>query len=558
MTDETNNNLQVMDVAFRGSTENITPEITIIPAKPELVQRVTERKNLRTAAYCRVSTDSEEQLESYENQIAVYTKMINETPNWKKVGIFADEGISATSTAKRTEFLKMIELCKQGKIDLIITKSLSRFSRNTLDTLEYIRMLKQLGVTIIFEKENINTSEMASELILQLYAMFAQAESESISNNEKEGKRKGYQIGRVPMMYGSVLGYRRGEDGKPVIHKEEAAIVIYIFSKFCEGMTLGGIAKSLEAQGIKTVKGNSKWSTSVILNILKNEKYKGDVLIQKTFVKDLFSKKIMKNTGELPMYLIKNHHIPIIEPKVFDMVQAELARRRNIKSVCTKGDIKKSKYSGQYALTNLVVCGECGTRYRRTTWTSRGNKRVVWRCINRLENGKKICKHSPTILEEDLQKAVMNAMNVVLTTKTKMNEILKGSMAAILGANKSELRAGAITNEIAILNHQIFDVIKEEIQKRSDREDIDRKCEELYGKIKELKEEMQTLDAHKQAAGASHNRLREICDALDDMGNEFTEYNEIVVRRLVTQIKVISKDKIVITFCGTLDIEQVL
>ncbi len=157
-----------------------------------------------------------------------------------------------------------------------------------------------------------------------------------------------------------------------------------------------------------------------------------------------------------------------------------------------------------------------------------------------------------------MQRAVINAMNIVLNTKTKLSEILKGSMAAILGANKSELRIGAITNEIAILNHNIFDVIKEEIQKRSDREEIDRKCEELYDKIKELKEEMQTLDAHKQTAGASHNRLREICDAIDDMGNEFTEYNEMVVRRLVTQIKVISRDKIVITFCGTLDVEQVL
>lgn len=549
---------QVIDVAYRNTGERLQPEITIIPASIKHTEKVTEKKNLRVAAYCRVSTDCEEQLTSYETQIEFYTKMINDTPNWKLVRIFADEGLSATSTAKRAEFLEMMEMCKKGKIDLIITKSASRFARNTLDTLECVRLLKSIGVTVIFEKEHINTSEMNSELILQLYAMFAQAESESISNNEKDGRRKGYQIGKVPMMYGNLLGYKKGEDGKPVIDEDEAAIIIHIFSKFIEGRTIGDICKSLEKNGMKTVKGNTKWSPSVILSILKNEKYKGDVIMQKTFSEDLFSKKIIKNTGQLPKYVVKNHHIPIIEPKVFDRVQEELARRSNKKTVKANGGAQKSKYSGKYALTDLVVCAECGVRYRRVTWTSRGRKRVVWRCINRLDYGKKVCKKSPTISEEDLQKAVINAMNIVLTTKTKMNEILKGSMAAILGANKTEMRIGAISNEIALLNNQIFDVVKEEIQKRTDRSEIEQKCAELHKRIEELKAEMQTLDTQKQAINTSCGRLREICNALDDMGNEFTEYNEMAVRRLITQIKVVSEDKIIITFCGTLDIEQAL
>ena len=549
---------KIMDVAYQDTGERLKPEVVIIPASIEKSERITERKNLRVAAYCRVSTDSEEQMTSYETQLEFYTKMINENPNWKMVKVFADEGLSATSTAKRAEFLEMMEMCKKRKIDLIITKSTSRFARNTLDTLEYVRMLKSIGVAVIFEKEHINTSEMNSELILQLYAMFAQAESESISNNEKDGRRKGYQIGKVPMMYGNILGYRKGENGDAVIDKDEANIIIYIFSAFLNGSTLGDIKKSLEKKGIKTIKGNSTWSTSVILSILKNEKYKGDVIMQKSYIKDIFSKKNIKNTGELPKYIVKNHHIPIIEPRVFDKVQEELARRSNKKMVDMRGATKKSKYSGKYALTDLVVCGECGTRYRRVTWTSRGNIRVVWRCINRLNYGKKICKHSPTIMEEDLQKAIMNAMNIVLTTKTKMSEILKGSMAAILGANKSEMRIGAITNEIAVLNNQIFEVVKEEIQKRTDSSEIEKKCSELHQKIEDLKSEMKTLNAQKQAAGASKSRLREICEALDKMGNEFNEYDEMAVRRLVTQIKVISEDKIIITFCGTLDIEQTL
>ena len=548
----------MMNVAYQDTGKRLEPEVVIIPASIEKSERITEKKNLRVAAYCRVSTDSEEQMTSYETQLEFYTKMINENPNWKMVKVFADEGLSATSTAKRAEFLEMMELCKKRKIDLIITKSISRFARNTLDTLEYVRMLKSIGVAVIFEKEHINTSEMSSELILQLYAMFAQAESESISNNEKDGRRKGYKIGKVPMMYGNVLGYRKGENGDAVIDKEEANIIIYIFSAFLNGSTLGDIKKSLEEKGIKTIKGNSTWSTSVILSILKNEKYKGDVIMQKSYIKDIFSKKNIKNTGELPKYIVKNHHIPIIEPRVFDKVQEELARRSNKKMVDMRGATKKSKYSGKYALTDLVVCGECGTRYRRVTWTSRGKTRVVWRCINRLNYGKKVCKHSPTIMEEDLQKAVMNAMNSVLTTKTKMSEILKGSMAAILGANKSEMRIGAITNGIAVLNNQIFEVVKEEIQKRTDHLEIEKRCAQLHQKIEDLKSEMKGLDTQKQAAGAGKSRLREICEALDQMGNEFNEYDETAVRRLVTQIKVISEEKIIITFCGTLDIEQTL
>lgn len=216
-----------------------------------------------------MSTDSEEQMTSYETQLEFYTKMINENPNWKMVKVFADEGLSATSTAKRTEFLEMMEMCKKKKIDLIITKSASRFARNTLDTLEYVRMLKSIGVAVLFEKEGINTAEMNSELILQLYAMFAQAESESISNNEKDGRRKGYQIGKVPMMYGNVLGYRKGADGQAEIDKEEASIIIYIFSSYLNGCTIGAIKKNLEARVIKTIRGNTEWSPSVILSILK-------------------------------------------------------------------------------------------------------------------------------------------------------------------------------------------------------------------------------------------------------------------------------------------------
>lgn len=545
-------------VAYRQTGMKLKPEIEIIPASIDKSEKLKERKNLRVAAYCRVSTDHEEQLTSYRTQIDFYTKKINECPNWKMVRIFADEGLSATSTAKRKEFLEMMEMCKEGKIDMILTKSTSRFARNTLDTIQYVRMLKNIGVTVIFEKENINTSELSSEMILQLYAMFSQAESESISNNEKDGRRKGYQIGKVPMMYGSLLGYRKGPDGEPEIVPEEAEIVIDIYTRFLEGESVNSICNQLEKQGIKTIKGNSKWHQTTVRHILTNEKYKGDVLMQKTYIADIFSKKSMQNTGELPQYLIKNHHVPIIEPAVFDIVQYEISRRSNRQDLSYGGKLTKSKYSSKYALTDVLRCNECGSKYKRVTWTSLGEKQIVWRCTSRLDHGKKFCKKSPTISEEALHKAIVNALNVMLTTKTTIHELLKGSMAAILGANRSEMQVGTLSNEIAVLNNQIFEIVREEIEKRTDSKIIEEKCALLYEKIEGIKKELQKMQMQKQAVSTGNGRLREICEALDEIGTEFKEYNDIVTRRLISQIRVVSEKKIIITFCGCMDIEQIL
>lgn len=544
----------MQSVAYQPRTVMPEPTVEIIPATVQKTLKVAERKNLRVAAYCRVSTDHEEQQTSYKTQIEYYTKYIKENPNWKFVKIFADEGLSATSTAKRKEFLEMMEMCKEGKIDLILTKSTSRFARNTLDTLQYVRMLKDIGVAVIFEKEKINTAEINSEMILQLYAMFSQAESESISNNVKDGRRKGYKIGKVPMMYGNILGYRKGENDKPEIVPKEAEIIVAMFTKFLEGDSLKDIGKWLELQGIKTIKGNSRWSKSVIKSILENEKYKGDVLIQKSFTADLFSKRSIKNTGELPMYLIKNHHIPIIEPEVFDKVQYELKRRYNK----TINENSATRYSSKYALTDIVVCGECGAKYKRVTWTSLGEKRIVWRCKSRLAYGKKLCKNSPTIDEADLHRAIIKSLNMMLKSKSTLNEMLKGSLAALLGANRGEMRIGSISNEITMLNNRIYDMVREEIENRTDTDVIEQKCAELYEKIQSLKDEIKSINAEKQMANAGSGKLREIYAALETMNAEFTEYDDAVVRRLVSKVRVISKDKIIVTLCGSLDIEQKL
>ena len=271
------------------------------------------------AAYCRVSTAEEEQQNSYQVQIAYYTDLINRKKEWSLVGIFADEGISGTQTKNRTEFKRMIRMCKNKKIDLVITKSISRFARNTVDCLEYVRQLKDLGIGVIFEKENINTLTMTSEFMIALYGSFAQAESESISKNVSWGKEKAYREGKVQFQYQNLLGYRKGTDGKPEIVPEEAETIKLIYKLFLDGYSMTNIKKALENKGILTAKGKKVWNESLISSILKNEKYVGDALLQKTFTVDCITHKVVRNHGERPMYLVTDHHAPIIDRDTYVM-----------------------------------------------------------------------------------------------------------------------------------------------------------------------------------------------------------------------------------------------
>ena len=343
------------------------PNIIVIPAKVETPQEQEKKRHLRVAAYCRVSTDSEEQLSSYENQLAYYTEKIMKEPGWTMAGVFADEGITGTSTCKRKAFLRMIRQCRQGKIDMILAKSVSRFARNTVDTLNFTRELRGLGIPVIFEEQNINSIYPESEFLITLHGAFAQAESESTSSRVRWGKRQSMKSGRAIMQYKWLLGYEKGPDGKPAIVPEQAEIVRFIYDRYLAGDTLQGIKETLEAQRHLTAAGNTTWTTVNIRSILTNEKYCGDVLLQKTFIQDCISKKVIPNTGQLPKYLIQNHHEGIISRETFDAVQLEMARRRT-----QSGRTKKSaptgrgKYSGKYVLSNLLgsagrpTGGACG------------------------------------------------------------------------------------------------------------------------------------------------------------------------------------------------------
>ena len=355
--------------------------ITVIEPKRSIIVDKSQHRQKRVAAYCRVSTGSEEQLTSYTNQKKVYTEMISTRPDWYFAGMYADEGISGTKADKRPEFKKMINDCLSGKIDYIVTKSVSRFARNTVECLEYVRLLKARGIGIFFEEQNIDTLKSDSELYLVIYAGFAQSESESISKNVTWSFRKSFEEGKPIFVYKRWLGYKKGEDGMPEI-------------------------------------------------------YCGDCILQKTVTIDPIEKIRRKNTGEAPMYYVQNSHPAIIAREKFNRVQEELARRKAKTPQSSKTAITAvGKYS-KYALPDVLICGECGTRYKRCTWSRNGKKKIVWRCINRLDNGTKYCKNSPTVEETALQKAIVRALNKFnAEDKFTYLTLMKATIGEAIGLN---------------------------------------------------------------------------------------------------------------------------
>ena len=521
-------------------------KVTVIPPIAEMQgeSRIDMRPK-RVAAYCRVSTDREEQEHSFETQKAMYTEMIMMKPTWQMAGIYADEGITGTVAKKRPGFMKMIEDCRKGKIDMIVTKSVSRFSRNNLDCLMYVRELKQLGIPIIFEKEGINTIQVSSELLLTLFGALSQAESESISMNVMLGIRQSLKNGNVRFSYKTFLGYRKGADGQPEIVPEQADIVRRIYNDFLAGATYLEIAKRLTEENVPTMGGGNRWFSERIKSILKNEKYKGDALLQKTYITDPISKRAKKNNGELPMYYVENSHPAIIERRIFDRVQEEIARRagkKKVKQTGTKTEL--GRYSGKYALTELLYCGECGTPYRRCTWSRNGKKKIVWRCVSRLDYGKKYCKNSPSVEESRLH----NAIAAAITKKANSEEInIGGIMDHIESFGSQRDTDGIIQRQRRIA--EIEKVIDDLARLNSDEAqsgELDYKFSELYAELYSVKDELEEMQSGASALdGDMLNEMREVVTGLK---NHPVEYDDKVVRQLIDCIKVMSADMIKICF----------
>ncbi len=530
--------------------------IVVIPPKSREEIRQTERR-LKVAAYCRVSTDQEEQESSYEAQISYYTEKIGNNADWQMAGIFADEGITGTQAKKRPEFLKMIRLCRQRKIDMILTKSLSRFARNTVDSLKYIRDLKALGIAVVFEKENINTLETDTEMMLTIMSCFAQAESESISKNVSWGIRQSFKNGNVPIQYTKLLGYKKGENNLPEIIPEEAEIVKEIFRSYLDGMSMNLIADRLNAKGLTTKGNGSPYRKAVIQRILTNEKYTGDALLQKTYVTDCITKKTRKNSGELPMYLVKDHHDPIISRADFNRVQEEMARRsakRSIADKLTKGE--QGKYSAKYALSELLICGECGSHYRRVTWTAKGFKEIKWRCISRIQYGKKKCHNSPTIDEQSLHKAIVSAINEFCAVKDDVAKALQESITEALDPNLNG-SVQATQQRIDELAHNIDELIKlATVPETAATAMVD--IEKFSEEMKTLREFIENEKAKQMTTQRGSAELDAILERLENEDFIMIEYDDVAVRHLIEKVTVESKDTITVTFKGGFEVRKEL
>ena len=532
------------------------PNVIMIPAKAETPQEQEKKRHLRVAAYCRVSTDSEEQLSSYENQLAYYTEKIMKEPGWTMAGVFADEGVTGTSTCKRMEFLRMIRQCRQGKIDMILAKSVSRFARNTVDTLNFTRELRGLGIPVIFEEQNINSIYPESEFLITLHGAFAQAESESTSSRVSWGKRQAMRSGHVTMHYKNLLGYEKGPDGKPRIVPEQAEVVRFIYDRYLAGDTTREIKAALEEKGAHTVSGKGTWMASHIRSILTNEKYCGDVLLQKTFIADCISKKVIPNTGQLPKYLVQDHHEPIVSRETFDAVQLEMARR-SAKAGATRKSTPtgRGKYSGKHVLSNLLFCGECGTAYRRCVWTQRGVKRPVWRCVSRLDYGKKFCTQSPTLDEEPLQQAILAAVNAAMADHDALSRqlaaVMEWELAPMLGESMS---LADIDRALEELSGRFNSLLAE--ASANPAEDYTERFRELSESTARLKEKKARMENIYQEQGQVQKRLLAVSAAMEHISAELTEWDEEVIHQLLEKVTVLSREKIRVTFRDGREIEQ--
>lgn len=388
--------------------------ITLIPVIPEENSNETAQvAKKKVAAYCRVSTDQEMQLNSFEAQTRFYREKIEANPEYELAGIYADEGISGTSTKNRDQFNKMIADCKAKKIDIILTKSISRFARNTLDCLNYVRMLKGLGISIIFEKEGINTLDSTGETLLVILSSLAQEESLSLSQNSTWGVRRRFEQGKVTINEKKFLGYDKDNEGNLVINQKQAAIVRRIYKDFLDGKGTGHITRELEQEKIKNWNGTTKWYESTIRSILQNEKYKGDAILQKTYTVDFLTKTRVKNDGKVPKYYVKESHPAIIEPETWEAVQLEMERR---KIFCEEHGIKN--LDTKLPFFGKVVCNKCGNIYSRKTWIQpNGKKRYVWMCSTRYKTkGVKGCD-TGHVDEEVLKKVFVEVFNILLDNK---------------------------------------------------------------------------------------------------------------------------------------------
>ena len=492
---------------------------------------------LRVTFYARVSTDSEEQALSNAHQIKYFTDKIAANPNWTLVEGYVDEGISGISTKSRISFQRMIEDAKAGRFDLIITKEISRFARNTVDSLTTVRKLKEKGVEVYFQKENIYTLDSKGELLITIMSSLAQEESRSISENVTWGQRKRFADGKVSMPYKHFLGYRKGENGEPEIVPEEAEVVRRIYRLFLEGQTPYGIKQILEAEHIPTPAGKQTWQTATILSILTNEKYKGDALLQKTFCTDFLTKKMKVNEGEVPQYYVKNSHPAIIEPEVFDMAQDELARRKQA----------GRSHHGTSCFAGKLVCGCCGGLYGSKVWHSTDKyRRVIWQCNGKFK-GKDKCD-TPHLTEEAIQRKFLAAFNELLAGRDFIIEDTKELLARLTDTFNLEEEATRLRNEMSGISQSVRALIDRNARGGIDQSDYECEYLTMTERFTEMENRLKGIEAECDRRKMQRSVLINFLRSLKHAAAPISDFSPRLWNALVEKATVNADGSVIFTF----------
>lgn len=513
-------------------------KVTTIPATISrfTATPINEKKKRRTAAYARVSTDSEEQLTSYSAQVDYYTNYIKSRDDWEFVSVYTDEGITGTNTKHREGFKRMVADALADKIDLIVTKSVSRFARNTVDSLTTVRQLKEKGVEIYFEKENIWTLDSKGELLITIMSSLAQEESRSISENCTWGQRKRFADGKVTVPFKRFLGYDRGPDGNLVLNKDEAVIIRRIYSMFLQGMTPHGIAARLTADGIKSPGGKDKWNAGAVRSILTNEKYKGDALLQKSYTVDFLTKKKKVNEGEIPQYYVEGNHEAIIQPEVFELVQRELARRKG----------STGKPSGVHIYSNKIKCGQCDSWYGSKVWHSKTKyRKCVWRCNRKFDN-ERHCT-TPHFTEAEIQAMFIVVVNQLISQKESIIAALEVSLETAFDTTALEVELTEVQGEIMVVSDRIQSCIYENAHVALDQEEYQKRYGALSDRFDKAKARFEEIE---DAIGSKQSRRAAIETFLNNLrdANIVDNFEVSLWCGLLDFVTVYSRDNVVFTF----------
>lgn len=487
------------------------------------------------AGYARVSTDHDEQLTSYEAQLDYYTTLIKEHEEWVFAGMYSDEGVTGTSTKKREGFQTMVADALAGKIDLIITKSVSRFARNTVDSLSTIRRLKEHGTEVYFEKENIWTFDSKGELLITIMSSLAQEESRSISENVTWGHRKRMADGKVAVAYSRFLGYDKGEDGNLVVNPEEAKTIKLIYGEFLTGLSYHAIADKLTSLGIKTPGGKDKWSQRTVRSILQNEKYAGNALLQKSYVADFLTKKQVPNRGEIPQYFVQDNHEAIIEPAIFDRVQ-DMIRQRS----------QKKGYSGVTIFSSKIKCGCCGAWYGSKVWHSTDKyRRVVWQCNSKFKD-KTHCK-TPHLTEEEIKAAFIRMVNSLITDRDEILAELRTIRTEFSGTEELEAEQRRLAEQMNADVEAVENLIAENARVAQNQGAYTLRYEALASRFEETKAKYEKVTADISAKGIRRREFDRFIKAVEKLPEMVTEFDEALWGSLVAYLTVRGKDDLTFT-----------